>query len=132
MKANLKQIQKHRHFTEEFKKELVSLFEGGRFSVCQLEKLHGISNANIYRWIYQYSSFNEKGYRVVEHKSSSMDKLKQLEQRIKELEQAVGQKQIKIDYLEKMIELAKDDLHIDIKKNYNTPQSTGSGRTKQK
>ncbi len=132
MKANLKQIQKQRHYSEEFKKELVSLFEGGKFSVHQLERLYGVSDASIYNWIYKYSTFNERGYRVIEFKTSSMDKLKQLEQRIKELEQMVGQKQIKIDFLEKMIEIAKDDLKIDIKKNFNTPQSTGSGRTKKK
>jgi hypothetical protein len=65
-------------------------------------------------------------------KESSIDKLKQLELKVKELEQIVGQKQIKIDYLEKMIDIAKDDLNIDIKKNYNTPQSTGSETIKKK
>lgn len=132
MKGNLKQIRKHRHFSEEFKKEIVSLFEKGQFSVVQLCRLHSISTTSIYQWIYRYSALNEKGYRVVEHKSSNMNKVKELEKRIKELEQAVGQKQIKIDYLEKMIDLAKDELQIDIKKNYNTPQSTGSGKTKNK
>ena len=65
-------------------------------------------------------------------KDSTIDKLKQLELKIKELEQAVGQKQIKIDYLEKMIDIAKDEFNIDIKKNSNTPQSSGSLRTKKK
>jgi predicted component of type VI protein secretion system len=55
-----------------------------------------------------------------------MSKLKELEQKVKELERMVGQKQIKIDYLEKMIDIAKDELNIDIKKKFNTPQSTGS------
>ena len=39
-------------------------------------------------------------------KDSSDKKVKQLEQKIKELERMVGQKQIKIDYLVKMIEIA--------------------------
>ncbi|MBP2834312.1 transposase, partial [Aquimarina sp. U1-2] len=71
------------------------------------------SNASIYKWIYKYSTFNEKGFRVVEMKESSNKKMKDLEQRIKALEQVVGQKQIKIDYLEKMIDIAKDELDID-------------------
>lgn len=132
MKANLRKIQKRRVYSEDFKKEIVSLFESGKFSVAQLEKLYGIKNQIIYPWIYKFSTFNEKGYRVVEMKESSINKLKQLEQKIKELEQIVGQKQIKIDYLEKMIDIAKDDLNIDIKKNYNTPQSTGSESIKKK
>lgn len=132
MKANLRKIQKRRVYSEDFKKEIVSLFESGEFSVIQLEKLYGIKNQIIYQWIYKFSTFNEKGFRVVEMKESSINKLKQLEQKIKELEQIVGQKQIKIDYLEKMIDIAKDDLNIDIKKNYNTPQSTGSESIKKK
>jgi hypothetical protein len=31
-----------------------------------------------------------------------------------------------------MIDIAKDELKIDIKKNYNTPQSTGSEKIKNK
>ena len=117
MKANLKEIKKHRRYSTDFKKELVSLFESGKYSVVQLEKLYGISNPTIYRWIYKYSTFNEKGIRIVEMKKSSSKKLKELEQKVKELERAVGQKQIKIEYLEKLIDIAEDDFDIDIKKN---------------
>jgi transposase-like protein len=132
MKANIKNVRKNRHYSEDFKREIVSVFESGKLSVIQLEKLYGISNSLIYNWIYKFSTFNEKGFRVVEMKESNIDKLKHLEQKIKELEQIVGQKQIKIDYLEKMIDIAKEDLNIDIKKNYNTPQSTGSEGIKKK
>jgi transposase-like protein len=129
MKANVRGIRKHRKYSIEFKKKIVSDFESGKFSVCQLEKLYGISNTVIYRWIYKFSTFNEQGVRVIEMRDSSSKKMKELEARIKELESAVGRKQIQIDYLEKMIDIAKDELDIDIKKNYNTPQSTGSKHT---
>ncbi len=132
MRANLKKIRKRRVFTNEFKCELVSEFETGKYSVRELEKLHGIANKVIYSWIYKFSTFNAKGYRVVEHKDSSKHKVKELERRIKELESIVGRKQINIDYLEKMIEIAKEELDIDIKKNFDTPQSTGSGPIKKK
>jgi transposase-like protein len=131
MKANLKQLKKSRVYSEEFKRSIVKDFESGRFSVSQLEKLHGMSNVSIYKWIYKFSTFNEKGSRVVEMKNSSTQKMKELEARIKELEGIVGRKQINIDYLEKMIDIAKDELNIDIKKNSNTPQSAGSKNTKQ-
>ena len=130
MKANLKQIRKNRQYSEDFKREIVQSFESGQFSVPQLEKLYGINNPTIYNWIYKFSTFNEKGFRVIEMKESSTNKLKQLEQKVKELERAVGQKQIMIDYLEKMMDIAKDELKIDIRKNYSTPQSTGSEKTK--
>ncbi len=130
MKTNLRELRKNRKYSEEFKKEIVSLFEKGKFSVLQLEKLYDVHNVTIYKWIYKFSTFNEKGVRVVEMKESSITKLSELEQKVKELEQIVGQKQIKIDYLEKMIDIAKDELNVDIKKNFNTSQSTGSAQTK--
>lgn len=132
MKANIKLIKKHRKFSEEFKKSIVNDFESGKFSILQLERLHNISNVSLYSWIYKYSRSNERGQRIVEMKDSSTQKLKALEQRIKELEQTVGKKQIQIDYLEKMIDIAKDELNIDIKKNSNTPQSSGSEVTRRK
>jgi transposase len=132
MKANVKLIRKKRKYSEEFRRSLVKDFESGKFSVPQLERLHNIGNALLYKWIYRYSQSNEHGQRIVEMKDSSTQKLKVLEQRVKELEQMVGRKQIEIDYLEKMIDLAKEELHIDIKKNFNTPQSNGSGLTKGK
>ena len=132
MRANLKQIRKQRNYSEDFKKSLVESFEKGEFSVPQLEKLYGIRNTTIYNWVYKYSNFNEKGCRIVEMENSSQSKLKELAKKVKELEQIVGQKQIAIEYLEKMIELAKTDLKVDIKKNYSLPRLVGSDLTKKK
>ncbi|MCB9033561.1 MAG: transposase [Chitinophagales bacterium] len=132
MKANLKKIRKHRKFSDSFKLSLVKEFETGRYSVVELERLHDISDSLIYSWIYKYSKYNEKGYRMVEHTESSTKKVKELQDKIKLLEAIVGQKQIKIDFLEKMIDIAKEELDIDIKKNYSTPQSNTSNQTKTK
>jgi transposase-like protein len=132
MKTNVTTIRKHRKYSEEFKRSIVKDFETGRFSVLQLERLHNISSPAIYQWIYKYSTFNDKSIRIIEMKESSTNKLKDLEKKIKELERAVGQKQLYIDYMEKMMEIAKDDLGIDIKKNFATLQSVGSDKTKKK
>ena len=132
MKTNLRKLRKKRGYSESFKKQLVADFESGQYSVLELERLHGIGNRTLYNWIYKFSTFNEKGYRIVEMNDSSSKKVRELERKIKELEQAVGQKQIMIDYLEKMMEIAKTEYNIDIKKNYNTSRSTGSGRTNKK
>jgi len=130
MKANIKKIRHKRRFTEDFKRHLVKEYERGQLGVLDLEKLYQVGNNLIYSWIYKYSNFNQKSIQVVEMKQSSAQKIKQLEAKVKELERAVGQKQLMIDYLEKMMDLAKDELGIDIKKNSDTPQSTGSSKTK--
>lgn len=132
MKANLKTIRKKRRFSIEFKRSLVTDFESGRVSVSQLGRLHEIPVQTIYKWITKFSTFNDKSCRIVEMKDSTTHRIKEQEQRIKELERIVGQKQIKIDFLEKMIEIAKDDFDIDIKKNSSNPPSSGSDPTAKK
>lgn len=130
MKANLRKINKHRFYSDDFKKKIVLDFESGKFSALELVNLHKVSESTIYRWIYKFSTFNKRGFRVVEMKDSSTNKVKELEKRIKELEAAVGRKQIMIDYLETMMEVAKDELDIDIKKNYSTPRSADSRKNR--
>jgi transposase-like protein len=126
MERLLKRVQKRRSFAKDFKRQIVKDFESGGYSVLELSRLHKIHPQVIYNWIYKYSTVNEKGYRVVEMKESSQAKVKALEARVKQLEQAIGRKQIQIDYLEKMIEIAEEELNISIKKNSDTPQSSGS------
>lgn len=125
-----KRIQRRRKFSEDFKLKIVKEYESGKYSVYEMEKIYDISTRSIYRWIYKYSHYNKKSIQVVEMKDSQANKIKDLEARIKELERAVGQKQMNIDYLEKMIDLAKDHYDIDIKKNSSTQRSGGSKITK--
>lgn len=132
MKPNFIKVRKNRRYSEEFKRNIVKDFESGSFSVLQLSKLHGVDFQLIYNWIYKFSSYNERSSRIVEMKESSSQKLKELESKVKELERVVGQKQLQIDYMEKMLEIAQDDLGIDIKKNYSTPPSIGSVKTQKK
>ncbi|GET22370.1 transposase [Prolixibacter denitrificans] len=132
MKVELKKIQRRRHFSDDFKRSVVRDYEKGYATVSELGREYGIQRAVVYRWIYKYSNYNKKSSVIVEMKESSTKKIKELEAKIKELERIVGTKQINIDYLEKMIEIAKTELDIDIKKNFSTPQSNGSGKTKKK
>ena len=130
MKGNIKKIRKYRRYSEEFKRSIVKDYESGSYTIYQLQGLHGISAQSIYSWIYKYSTFNAKGYHVVEQQDNSKKKLKDLEKQVKDLQAALGRKQIMIDYLETMMEVAKDELNIDIKKNYGTPPSKGSEPSK--
>uniref|UniRef100_UPI00404771D3 transposase n=2 Tax=Roseivirga sp. TaxID=1964215 RepID=UPI00404771D3 len=124
-----KRINRRRSFSEDFKLRVIELYESGQCTVLELEEEYELSSPVIYRWIYKYSNNNKKSIQVVEMKDSQQSNLKELAQKVKELEQAVGRKQMNIDYLEKMIELAKDHYDIDIKKNFDTPPSGGSNPT---
>lgn len=131
MESKIRLLKKNRKFSKEFKLEMVALYEQGDYSVLQLSKLYGISRKSIYDWIYKFSVLNERGIRIVEMKDSNIKKLDNLFKKVKELERIVGQKQIKIDFLEKVIDVADKELKIDIKKKSNTSQLTGSKTTTQ-
>ena len=123
-------LKKRRIFNESFRRARVKEYESGQLSVLEISRLYGINPQTVYLWIYKYSVYNKKSLKIVEEKDSGTRRVKQLQERIKELEQIIGKKQIRIDYLEKMIELAKEKLGIDIKKNYDTQRSPGSGKIK--
>jgi transposase-like protein len=131
MGNKLKQVRHRRIFSESLKKQIVKEYEQGKYGIKELERIYQVSNPSIYNWIYKYSQYQKKSIFVVEMKASQTEKIKNLEARVKELEQAVGVKQMNIDFLEKMIEITKEEYDIDIKKNSNTPQSNGSGKIKQ-
>lgn len=123
MKAKRVTLQAKRIYSEEFRKQCVKEYESGDQTVRELSQLYGITEPSIYRWIYRYSTYNKKKLRIVEMDESSTKKVKDLQQRIKDLERIVGQKQIKLDFYETMMEVAKDQLGLDIKKNYSTQAS---------
>jgi len=113
-------IRPYRKFSVEFKKLRVKEYESGEYSVSELSRIFRISETSLYQWIYKYSTYQKQKSILVEMKDSSTKKLKDYEKRIKELEQIVGQKQILVDYYEKMLKIASDDLGIDLKKNLDT------------
>jgi transposase-like protein len=132
MRLKKVKLRSRRQFSEEFKKARIKEYEKGEFSVQELSKLFDIQGTVIYRWIHKYSTYNKKRAIIVEMKSSGKQKLKDYEKRIAELERALGQKQLSIDFLKKMIELAEEEYQIEIKKNSDTPLSHGSGQISKK
>lgn len=130
MQTNLKKVQRKRVFSEGIKRQAVKEYEKGEMTVLELSKFYQVSDQSIYNWIYKYSNFEKRSIQIIEMSKSSSQKIKELELKIKTLEQAVGVKQMNIDFLEKMIEIAKEEYNIDVKKNSDTPQSTGSVTTK--
>jgi hypothetical protein len=65
---------------------------------------------------------------VVEAKSDTQ-KIRALEERIKELERIVGQKQLLLEFKDKMIEIAEATYNVDIKKKVGSRLSSGTTST---
>lgn len=105
-----------RIFSTELKLDLVSKIEQGDLRVMDITRTYGVSKTAVYNWLRKYSDLYKKETRVVvEHKSISK-KNRELQEQIKKLEQALGQKQMRIDYLEKVVEFASERTGEDIEK----------------
>lgn len=111
-----RKLQHRRHFSDEIRRKVVGGFREGKHTVKELSDLYHVSYQSIYRWIHKFSPTDEPTITVVEMADSSDKKLKDLQQKIADLEQALGQKQIKLDFYEKMIELAEEEYGLDLKK----------------
>ena len=125
-----KYLRQRRNFSPTLRKEVVGLVESGKLSVSAAAREYMVTRNTIYRWIHTYSTYNKKGALLVVDKDSQSEKINQMQKRIAELEQAVGHKQMQIDYYEKFIELAGEEVGQDLKKKYGTAASSGSSKTK--
>ena len=126
-KLTVKERQ-YRRFSVEFKRKKVNEIERCITSVSEVSREYQVSRPAIYAWIRQYSRMRKKQERLVLESLSDTRKITALKEKVKELERTVGQKQIQIDFFDKMIELAQEEYGIDIKKKCSTPRSAGSGR----
>lgn len=125
-------LRRNRYFSEEFKKLRVKELENNLVSVTEICKSYNVSRTSVYRWIYKFSVMSQKQTRQVVEAKSEARKLKLMEERIKELERLVGQKQIQLEFTEKMIEIAEETYDIDIKKKLSSKLSAGSDNSKGK
>ena len=120
------ELRQRRIFSEEFKRQKVQLLIEKKISIPELSELYKVSRMTVYRWLYKYSPHHQKGTVQIVQMSSEMEKTKQLQKQLAQTEQIVGQKQIYIDYLERMLAIASEELKVDIKKNFGTQRSNGS------
>lgn len=120
----------NRYFSETFKKEKVRDLIEKRVKVRELCSLYSITRTTVYKWLYLYSDA-EKGTKTVTQMESEQHRTLALLTRVAELERVIGQKQLEIDYLQKSIEVASEELGYDLKKKYAPGSSNGSAKTKQ-
>lgn len=123
-------IRQRRIFSEEFKRQKVQLIVEKKITIRDVSELYNVSSMSVYRWLYKYSPHHENGSNQVVQMESEANKTKQALQQVADLERAIGQKQIYIDYLERLIQIGSEELGVDLKKSFNEPASNGSGKAK--
>jgi len=121
--------QFQRSFSEEFKKRKIRELEKNISSIPDICKTYSVSRTSVYKWIYKYSAMAKKQVKQVVEAKSDTQKIKALQERIKELERIVGQKQLLLEFKDKMIEIAEATYGVDIKKKVGSRLSSGTTST---
>lgn len=123
------QIRERRIFSEDVKKKAVKALTSKQTTIKSLMNEHQISCQTVYRWLYKYSPYHDQKCTLVVQMKSEETKNSELQKRLAELERIVGQKQLEIDFLNKLLEIGSLELGFDLKKNFNTVPSNGTGST---
>ena len=118
-----------RRFSDNFKKTKVREMEQGRTRVSEISKQYEVSTVNVYRWLSKFGSMKNKQERMVVESNSDTRELLELKKKVAELERIVGQKQVLLDFKDKMIDIAEETYGVDIKKKFSTKPSATSGST---
>lgn len=124
-----KKSRTQRHFSEDFKRSKVRELEKRITSIADICRTYEVNRASVYKWIYKYSAMAKKQLKVVVEAKSDTQKIRALEERIKELERIVGQKQLLLEFKDKMIEIAEETYGVDIKKKLSSKLSSGTTST---
>lgn len=109
--------KKVKRYSEAFKRQVVFEYESGA-SISALQKKYGINGAvTIPNWIKKYA---RNGFRHEVIKIQTIEeaqRVKELEQQVDELEQALGQVTLEKLKLESMLEILEETYGVEYKKN---------------
>jgi transposase len=120
-----------RFFSESFRKAKVREIERNLTTVLEVSREFEVSTTAVYNWLYKYSTLRARQVRQIVEPMSDAHKIKELKKKIEELERLVGQKQIQLEFKDKMIEIAEEMYKVDIKKKLGSQLSSGSGSTEE-
>ncbi|MDX2284956.1 MAG: helix-turn-helix domain-containing protein [Bacteroidia bacterium] len=118
----------NRTFSEEFKRKRAEEIVTRKASIRDICELYGVSRTSVYRWIYRYTEV-EQGVKTVVQMESEAVKTAYYKARVSELERLYGQKQMELELISKVLELASEAAGYDLKKKYSPQLWNGSEAT---
>jgi transposase len=83
--------QYKRSFSEDFKKNKIRELEKNLSTVSDICNTYAVSRTSVYKWIYKYSAMAKKQVKQVVEAKSDTQKIRALEDRIKELERGLSE-----------------------------------------
>jgi transposase len=108
--------RRRRNFSESFKIQKVQEIERKQVKISEICRQYEVSGLSVHRWLMKYGNMKNKKERMIVETESDAKQLLELKRKVAELERIVGQKQILLDFKDKMIEIAEEMYGVDIKK----------------
>lgn len=106
--------RQNRYFSEDFRRKKVSEIERNISTIAEISKEYQVSRTSIGKWLYKYSTMRKKGVKQVIEAKSDTRKIQRLKEYVKELERTIGQKQLLIDFQQKVMDIAEEEYKVDI------------------
>jgi transposase len=123
--------RRRRTFSEEFKIRKVQELERKETRLSEICKQYELTSTAVYKWIAKFGSMKKKKERIIIESQSDTKQLLELKRKVAELERIIGQKQILLDFKDKMIDIAEEMYGVDIKKKLSEkPSNTTGGKEK--
>jgi transposase len=118
-----------RTFSDELKRKIVAQIEQGTLGVTEVSRCYSVRRSSVYKWIARFGSASTPAERLILEADSDTRKAIMLQQRVAELERALGQKQLELEIAERAVVIAKEHYGIDLKKNIDPNSSSPSELT---
>ena len=125
------EVKARRCFSEEFKKSKVKELVEKQITVVQLSRIYHVTRAAVYKWLYLYSGQHRQKTTLVVQMESESYKTQRLQQQVAELERIIGQKQLEVDFFNKLFEIASEEMGYDLKKSFSLKLSNGTAYGKE-
>lgn len=124
----MSEIQKTtKRYSLSFRQKVVDEIERGKITVNQARYLYDIGGGQtIQKWIKKLGKLHLLNKVVRIELKDEVSKLKQLEKEKKELESALAQAHLKLVTYETIIEIAEEELGVDLKKNLKRGSSNSA------
>lgn len=114
-----KEQRQLRTFSKDFKIKKIRELERRITTVSEISKQYEVSSTSVYRWLTLYGKDYMKATKVIVEAQSDTRKILDLKAKVAELEMLVGQKQVQLEFKDKMIDLAEETYGVDIKKKFS-------------
>lgn len=111
-------------YSESFKLHVISEIESGNLTIEGARRHYGIAGSStVQKWLSRYGKNHLLGKVVRVERPEEKDRIKELEAKVRELESALAQSQVKLFAYESLVDVAEKHYKTDFKKNFGARQS---------